>query len=338
MKCIIPAAGIGTRLRPHTHTKPKVLLSLGNKPIISHILNNVIDAGIKEIIVIVGYKKDLLVNFLESEYGKICNLKFIEQKERKGLGHAIYLAAEFLDGEPVLITLGDSIYENSFSNMIEKYNQFPSWEGAITVKSVSNPQAYGIVNVNKNSDTVKSLDEKPKIPQSTLAITGVYIIRDSTNLKNALTELVTSGKLGVGGEFQLTDALQIMIDKGMVLGIIDSGNWFDCGRKKSLLAANRYVLSKNKHMNINSRLKNSIIIPPVAIQEGCKISNSIIGPYVSVDRETRIDHSIIESTIIGYNSFLETTKLKDSFIGDSVKLIGQGNELNIGDHSKINEW
>ncbi|MFX0183269.1 MAG: sugar phosphate nucleotidyltransferase [Candidatus Hodarchaeota archaeon] len=335
MKCIIPAAGKGTRLRPHTHTKPKALISLGNKPIIAHILDNVVEANIRDVIFIVGYGKDLLINYVESKYDNICNIKFIEQKERKGLGHAIYSAASFLDGKPVLIALGDSLYENSFSQMLKEYAQFPNWVGAITVKSVSNPQAYGIVTTHDNSNTVKNLEEKPQTPQSSLAITGVYIIRDSLKLKDALTDLVISGEVGAGGEFQLTDALQIMIDKGMDLGAIDSGRWFDCGRKEALLAAHKYILDENKASRIESKLNNSITRHPVAIQAGCEISNSIIGPYVSIDRETRVDQSIITSTIIGRCSYIKETSIRDSLVGDRVELIGQRHDLNIGDHSKV---
>ncbi|MHA2304829.1 MAG: nucleotidyltransferase family protein [Candidatus Hodarchaeales archaeon] len=162
MRCIVPAAGRGTRLRPHTHTKPKALLSLGNKPIISHILDSVVEAEIKDIIIIVGYEKKQIIDYVTLNYGSSCNLTFIEQKERKGLGHAIFSAKEFLDGEPVLIALGDSLYEKSFSEMIAEFNSNQDWVGAITVKSVSNPRAYGIVNTHENSKQIKFLEEKPK--------------------------------------------------------------------------------------------------------------------------------------------------------------------------------
>lgn len=335
MRCIIPAAGRGTRLRPHTNTKPKALLSLGNKPLISHIMDNLIEVNIKDIIIIVGYEKDKLINYIKSNYMKTCNLTFIEQKDRRGLGHAIYTAAEFLDGEPVVITLGDSLYENSFSMMLDEYNKFPNWTGAITVKSVSNPQAYGIVNTHEKSKEVKQLLEKPENPTSSLAITGVYIIRDSLELKNALKELVTSNQLGIGGEIQLTDALQAMVNKGLVLGAIDSGRWFDCGKKKALLAAHKYVLEKNKESSVESELINTILIPPIAIQTDCDISNSIIGPYVSIDKGTTVKKSILSSSIIGSGSHIFNTSIHDSLIGDEVKLIGKGHDLNIGDNSKV---
>ena len=335
MRCIVPAAGRGTRLWPHTHTKPKALLSLGNKPIISHILDSVVEAEIKDIIIIVGYEKKQIIDYVTLNYGSCCNLTFIEQKERKGLGHAIFSAKEFLDGEPVLIALGDSLYEKSFSEMIAEFNNNQDWVGAITVKSVSNPQAYGIVNTYENSNLIKFLEEKPKNPKSTKAITGVYIIRESDALGSALAELVEKNHIGSGGEIQLTDGLQIMVDRGSTLGVLDSGNWFDCGRKEALLAAHRYVLDKIPRSVIASDFDNSIMIYPVAIQPDCQISNSIIGPYVSIDKDTKVERSIISSSIIGTHSNIRNTSINGSLVGDWVELVGGLSDLNIGDHSKI---
>lgn len=335
MRCIIPAAGRGTRLRPHTHTKPKALLSLGNKPIISHILDSVIETKIQDIIIIVGYEKNQLIDYVMANYGEVCNFTFIEQKNRKGLGHAIYTAGRFLDGEPVLIALGDSLYENSFSQMLEEYNKFPDLIGTLTVKIVPNPQQYGVVITEKDSNLVHQLIEKPQTPISSKAITGIYIIRDSGILKDALDELISSDQTGTRGELQLTDALQIMVNKGNKLGIIDSGKWFDCGKKEDLLSAHEFVLNKTGDSTISSDLDNSIIIPPVAIQSDCYISNSIIGPHVSIDKRCVIERGIISSSIIGTDSKIKNASIHESVIGDKVELVGGLSDLNIGDHSKI---
>ncbi|MHA1973410.1 MAG: sugar phosphate nucleotidyltransferase [Candidatus Hodarchaeales archaeon] len=335
MRCIIPAAGRGTRLRPHTHTKPKVLLSLANRPIISYILDDVIEANIKDIIIIVGYEKEKLIEYIKSEYQNKCNLTFIEQKERKGLGHAIHVTAKYLDGTPVLIALGDSLYETSFKKMIEETKEYPKWDGAITVKEVQNPQFYGVVTTKGDSLEVKELEEKPQNPKSSKVITGVYIFNDSRKLRDSLEKLVITNNLGKNDEIQLTDALQLMINNGGVLGTIHSGKWFDCGKKEALLLAHRYVLdAKNKDL-IKSKLDNSIVIPPVAIEEGCIIENSIIGPYVSIDKGTKLDRAIITSSIIGSCSIIKNASIHDSLVGNKVELIGGLSDLNIGDHSKI---
>ncbi len=335
MRCIIPAAGRGTRLRPHTHTKPKALLSLGNKPIISHILDSIIEAKIQDIIIIVGYEKNQLIDYVMTNYGDLCNFTFIEQKNRKGLGHAIYTAGKFLDGDPILIALGDSLYENSFSQMLEEFNKFPDLIGTLTVKTVPNPQKYGVVITEKDSNLVHQLIEKPQTPISSKAITGIYIIRNSQVLKEALDELISSNQIGSGGELQLTDALQIMVKKGYKIGTIDSGRWFDCGKKEDLLSAHKFVLNKTRESSIMSDLENSIIIPPVAIQSDCSISNSIIGPHVSIEKRCVIERGIISSSIIGADSKIKNASIHESVIGDKVELVGGLSDLNIGDHSKI---
>ena len=335
MRCIIPAAGKGTRLRPHTHAKPKALLPLGNHPIIAHIINQVIDAGIKDIIVIVGYEKEKLIQYVTNQFSDKCKLTFLEQKEHKGLGHAVYMASEFLDEEPVLIALGDSIYEKSFKDMLETFEKYPSWTGALTIKEVSNPQAYGVVITKQKSPVADRLVEKPKTPESNKAITGIYIFRNSKALLKALGTIVTSDSKGAGGEIQLTDALQHMVDNGFTLGTINSGKWFDCGKKESLLEANKFILSKKKKSEVHSKIENSILIHPVAIQENCHISNSIIGPNVSIASGTTVERGILSSSIIGNRTSIKNINLNDSIIGDEVKLVGGLSDFSIGDNSDI---
>ncbi|MFW9853971.1 MAG: sugar phosphate nucleotidyltransferase [Candidatus Thorarchaeota archaeon] len=335
MRCIIPAAGAGTRLRPHTHTKPKALLTLANKPIISHIMDDVLDAGINDFVIIVGYEKEKLIAYVETNYETVCSVKFIEQNKRCGLGHAIYLAGDYLDGDPVLIVLGDSLYEKPFRAMITDFNQYPELVGAITVRSVPDPQNYGIAVTQEGSNLIERLEEKPRNPKSSNAITGVYFIRNSLALKECLKELVKQNQRGTGGELQLTDALQMMITRGFPFGSVDSGQWFDCGRKEALLGAHEYVLNKNRQSSIDSEVDNTIIIPPVAIDSDCQIVNSIIGPYVSIAKGTEVNRGIISSSIVGMFSKLRNVSIHDSVIGDEVRMVGGLSDLNIGDHSSI---
>ncbi len=333
MRCIIPCAGKGTRLQPHTYTKPKALLPLGNKPIISHIVEGIIDAGINDIILIVGFEKDKLIDFMTKTYSNRCKLTFLEQKERKGLGHAIYIAEEFLDGEEVLIALGDSIYDKSFAQMIQKFQEYPSWDGALTTKSVENPQDYGIVITESQSSLIKQMIEKPSDPTSNKAITGVYIIKDSLKLLNVLEKIIKDEVIGKGGEIQLTDVLQKMIDEGSKLGEIDSGGWYDCGNKTSLLSANQYILGKRERIENNGQSQNCVFIPPVNIEAGCEVTNSIIGPYVSIGSETKISRCIISSSIIGSRTEIINGNFQNSVIGDKVILNSKLKDLNLGDNS-----
>jgi glucose-1-phosphate thymidylyltransferase len=335
VKCIIPAAGKGIRLLPHTQNKPKALLHLGNKPIIAHILESIIEANISDIIIIVGYEKEKLMDFLITHYSEKCNLTFIEQEERRGLGHAIYLASKYLDGEPTIITLGDSLYENSYLSMLKKYNKNNSWDGVLTIREVPNPQSYGIVVTGPNSSIIESMVEKPQTPTSNKAITGVYMIRNTKILHNYLKAIVDTNSTGVGGEIQLTDALQMMIENGYTLGVIDSGVWFDCGNKESLLEGNRFVLSSLKKSIIKSELTDSIIIHPVTIESGCTISNSVVGPNSSIAKDTIVNWGIISSSIIGSGSVIKNAILNNSIIGNETSVEGKLHDINIGDNKVI---
>ncbi len=335
MKCIIPAAGKGIRLQPHTLNKPKALLTLGNKPIIAHIVDKILEANISDIIIIVGFEKEKLKNFLLTDYSDKCNLTFIEQRERRGLGHAIYLASKYLDGEPTIITLGDSLYENSYISMLQEYDKCNTWDGLLTVREVSNPHSYGVVVTDSHSSIIKSMIEKPQDLISNKAITGVYIIRNTKALEDNLKDIVETNSTGAGGEIQLTDALQKMIEKGFTLGVIDSGEWFDCGNKESLLEGNRFVLSSLQISEIKSEIINSSIIHPVVIEAGCSISNSIIGPNVSIAQETTVTRGIISSSIIGSGSVIKNVNIKNSIIGNEVSVEGELHDLNVGDNKEI---
>ncbi len=335
MKCIIPAAGKGTRLQPHTQNKPKALLKIGNKPIITHILDKILEANITDFIIVVGYEKEKLIDYLLGYYSDRCNFTFVEQEERRGLGHAIYMAGKHLEGESTLITLGDALYENSYLSMITEFRKHENWDGVITVREVSNPQSYGVVVTEANSQIITQLVEKPKTPVSNKAITGVYLIRNTKILQKYLSDIVDTNATGAGGEIQLTDALQMMVEGNYTLGIIESGAWYDCGNKEALLEGNHYVLSLLQESEIKCEIKDSIIVHPVAVETGCVISKSIIGPNVSIAQDTTVTKGIISSSVIGSNSSIVNVNIENSLIGDEVSISGRMNDVNLGDGTKI---
>ena len=177
--------------------------------------------------------------------------------------------------------------------------------------------------------------EKPHTPISNKAITGVYMIRNTKILQKYLTKIVETNSTGAGGEIQLTDAFQLMIESGFTLGVIDSGAWFDCGNKESFLEGNRFVLSSLEESEIKSEIKDSVIIHPVAIERGCSISNSIIGPNVSIAKECVISKGIISSSIIGSSSEIVNVNLHNSIIGNGVSVKGEIHDMNTGDNEEV---
>lgn len=321
MRVIIPAAGIGKRLRPHTHTVPKVLLRLAGKPILGHIVDLVIDFKPSEIIFVVGYKADLVKKYLEENYSSY-NLKFVYQKERKGLGHAIYSTGNA--NEETLIILGDTIFRADLKKVIkEKIN-------SIGVYQVEDPRRFGVVELD-DSNNIKRLIEKPENPPTNLAVTGVYYIKDYNVLYDSL-KFIIENNIKTTGEFQLTDALQKMVKDNYLISIFKIDKWLDCGKAETMLSTQKILLDEKSNSYIKN---NNLIIPPVWISKNAKINNSIIGPYVDIASETIVSGSIISNSIIGKEVKIDSSILKNSILGDNTVFKNNPLELNIGESSEV---
>jgi len=321
MKAVIPVAGEGTRLRPHTHTVPKPLLRVAGKPILGHILDDVVALGIKEVVLVVGYRGENIVDYVRANYD--LELSFVEQTERLGLGHAIHLSKEFVGDEPVLILLGDTIFKGDLKRMIA------SGGNSIGVKQVPDPERFGIAEIE--GSRIVSLVEKPEKPKSNLAVAGIYSITDSAVLYGALDSIISSGRR-TKGEFQLTDALNMMIEKGSELKCFEVEGWYDCGKPEALLETNRALLELACPL---VEIPGSILIDPVCIGENVVIESSVIGPFVSVAENAIIKRSIIRNSILGECAVVEDSLLDSSLIGDNAVVKGTFKRLNVGDSSEI---
>lgn len=321
MKAIIPVAGEGTRLRPHTHTVPKPLLRVAGKAILGHILDDVVEVGIRDVVLVVGYRGGHIVDYVNANYD--LNLFLVEQRERLGLGHAIYLAKDHVGEEPILVMLGDTIFKGDFARIVGSGGNY------IGVKEVPDPERFGVVEVEHGR--IIDLVEKPTEPRSRLAIVGIYCIRDTGNLFDAL-ESIISEDLRTRGEYQLTDALNLMIRRGIDLQAFEIEGWYDCGKPESLLETNRELLEIS-----GSRVSvpGSIIIDPVNIGEDVEIDSSVIGPYVSIAGKTVVRKSIIRNSILGSGALVEDALLDSSLIGDNAVVRGIFKKLNVGDSSEI---
>ena len=235
MKAIIPVAGIGTRLRPHTHTAPKALIQVAGKPILGHILDELKPIGISEVVLVTGYMGDRVKDYVEEAHNDL-DATYVDQEERKGLGHAIYLTADSIDDEPVLIVLGDTIVTADFSSFVGGERTL------IGVKEVDDPSRFGIVEVEDGE--VKSLVEKPDVPSSNLAIVGLYYVVNTPLLFECLRRVIDED-IKTKGEYQLTDALILMLERGEKMGTFAVEGWHDCGLPETLLATNRYLLERS---------------------------------------------------------------------------------------------
>jgi glucose-1-phosphate thymidylyltransferase len=321
MRAIIPVAGLGSRLRPQTYTLPKVLLNVGGKPIIGHIMDKLIEEQISEVTIIVGHFGEMVEKYIMDNYS--INADFIYQESREGLGHSIYISHNTFQDKEILIILGDTIFDVDFKEFCD------SNYSVIGVKEVTDPRRFGVANTT--GKFITRLVEKPENPESQLALVGLYYIKDSSLLKNCLEELLEK-KIKTMNEYQLTDALQMMIDKGEKMVPYHVEGWYDCGKSETLLNTNRYLLNqKSTHRNI----ENVVIIPPVYIAENCEIQKSVIGPYATIADGAKIYESIIRNSIIGGNAKVNYSLLEDSLIGNNSVVSGSYKRVNAGDSSEI---
>lgn len=331
LKAIVPVAGIGTRLRPHTHTAPKVLLPVAGKPILGHILDELSRLGIEETTFIIGYKGDMIREYVQRTVGFRTN--FVEQSEMLGLGHAVSLAKPFhYDDERVLIVLGDTIFKADLKSVFERD------ESALGVKKVDDPRRFGVVELDKMGN-VKRLVEKPEIPPSNLALVGIYYLKQPRALFDCLDENIRANKR-TKGEFQLTDALQAMLERGHQMRVFMVEGWYDCGKPETMLLTNRDLLDMKiqdleEYARLADRYPGSVINMPVAIDDSVRLENSIVGPYVSISAGTSLRSCIVKNSIIGENAEVSEIVLEASIISDNAKVAGTRTRLNVGDSSEI---
>lgn len=327
MKAIIPVAGAGTKLRPHTYTQPKALIPIAGKTILSFIMDPLIEAGITEYIFVIGYLGEKIQHFVETNYPEL-NCHFVPQSFREGSGRAVYLTREIVDGDEVFISMGDTICEYDLQEVL----QCPY--SCLGVKKVDDPRHFGVAELQEDGSIIQVV-EKPQIPKSNMALVGLYKIKESDLLFECLDDNYIHHKTS-HDEYHLTDALQSMIEKNVHFGSFKVNNWFDCGRKPSLLEANAILLQKHScECHSTSACTNSIIVPPVSIGKDCIIMDSIIGPNVSIGEHVEIRASIVHNSIIGSFSKLQEALLNSSIIGSDASIRGVTQSLNIGDNTEI---
>ncbi len=332
MKVIIPAAGAGKRLFPHTFTKPKPMVYIAGKPIIGHILDRMRDVKPDEIIMVVGYRKEQIMSYVDKNYSDIFNIKYVDQPEQLGLGHSIYIAGDEIGDAEIMIALGDMIFKAGYSEFYGHHLNNGDCSGSIGVREVDDPKKYGIVELD--GEYIKKLEEKPSRPRSRLGIAGVYFIKETQVLLSILGDMIMKGRR-TRGEYQLTDALQEMVSRGYRLKTFPVSSWYDCGHQESLLETNRVLLDEKENIDNVYEMKDSVIIQPVAIGENVSIINSVVGPHASIASDSVIESSIISDSVIGSRSHISKVNLQRSIVGDDASVHGKHNSLNIGDSSSI---
>ncbi len=334
MNIIIPMAGIGKRLRPHTLTTPKPLLQLVGKPIVEHLVEEImaqVNTKVDTIGFIIGdFGKEVEMELLAIAEKEGCKGAIFYQKEALGTAHAILCAKELLQG-PVVVAFADTLFRADFK-------LDPEIDGVLWVEKVADPSAFGVVELNKEGH-ITSFFEKPKIFVSDKAMIGIYYFKRGEDLKSEMQFLIDNNIMN-DGEYQLPDALRAMVKKGnkFIPGTVIE--WLDCGNYKATVKTNsQWLLYKSKENLIDpkTRLNHSLIIPPCYIGKDVELVNSVVGPFVSIAGNNKITGSVIKESIIGSNTNITNSHLKNSMIGNYVQIIEKEKELSLGDYNQIEE-
>lgn len=327
MKAIIPVAGAGTKLRPHTYTQPKALIPLAGKTVLSIIVDQLKNAGIHEFIFVVGYLGEKIQDYVTMNYVDI-KAHFVYQNDRQGIGHALRLTRAIVDGDEAFIVLGDTICEYDIEQVLR------SDHSMLGVKKVDDPRSFGVAEIDGDG-LVTHVVEKPQIPKSNMALVGIYKVKETELLFQCLENNIRH-ELRTHGEYSITDALDCMIKSGAGFKSFKVESWFDCGKRDTLLESNATLLKKFGGSIMSSQAyENAVIIQPVRIGKGCDIRNSIIGPNVTIGENTIVESSIIKNSIIGSFSNLFDIVLDYSIIGSDTGIRGETRTLNIGDNTDI---
>lgn len=323
MKSIILLAGLGTRLRPHTYSKPKPLVQVAGKPVLGHILDSLAPLNIDETIFVVGYLGDQIAKYVTQTYPHM-RARFVEQTEMKGQAHAIQLTKEFID-QDVLVIFGDTIWETDFTRLDRVKG-----DGLIYTREVQDPRRFGVVLMQDGY--VTKFVEKPATPISNLAVVGVYYFRDWKKLFQSIDDVI-SKDIKTKGEYFLADAMELMIQNGAHLEADTIPVWEDCGTVPAILQTNRYLL--NKQANPTTQVQGNVILSPVYIHPSARIVNSIIGPNVSISENAHIENSILRDCIISEHALIENRILEQSLVGKDARVVGVFQRMNVGDSSEI---
>ncbi len=329
MKAVIPLAGKGTRLRPHTYLTPKPLVHVGGKPVMSYILDDLQDLGIEEIVFVIGYLGDVIREYMAKEYPDI-RPEYVVQEVQDGTAGAVQLAEPFIEGE-VLILFVDTLFEADLS-MARRLD--PDWSGVIWAKEVEDYQRYGVI-VTDEEFAMTRIVEKPSEPISKLANIGLYYIRDSELLFDGIRHTLAS-EPGPSGEYYLTDAFQYMVDEGSKLLAAPVEGWYDCGKPETLIETNRHLLETTRgSISPSARVESSVMGDPVRVEEDVVVEGSTLGPNVTVEAGARIINSTIKDCLIGPGALVENSTLQDSLIGGHARVRNYSGTLSVLDHSVV---
>lgn len=332
MKIVVPMAGRGSRLRPHTLTVPKPLVPVGGKPIVHRLVQDIAKTStekIDEIAFVIGdFGKEVERELIKVAENLGAKGTIYYQDKALGTAHAVLCAADSLKG-PVVVAFADTLFKADFTLDSEA-------DGILWVKQIEDPSAFGVVKLD-DDEVIIDFVEKPETFVSDLAMIGIYYFKEAEKLKTELQYLIDNGIIK-GGEYQLPDALKNLTKKGAKFKPGKVSEWLDCGNKKVTVHTNQRVLEFDKKEDLVANdlvSNNSVVIPPCFIGEHVVLENAVVGPHVSLGRGTTVKNSVVTNSIVQKNAMITNSVLQDSMIGNNAKILSHGKVISIGDYTTI---
>lgn len=330
LKVVIPMAGLGTRLRPHTWSKPKQLITVAGKAVLEHVIDTLAtlpQQSSMELIGIVGYLGEQIEAHLKQRYPEL-TAHYVVQEDPRGQSHALSLAREYLHG-PMLMVFADTLIETDLSFLNDESADAVTW-----VKAVPDPRRFGVAEIGPDG-WVKRLIEKPAEMDNNLAIVGFYYFRHAEDLVAAIDEQMARG-IQLKGEYFLADAVNIMLERGLKMRTEKVDIWLDAGTPEALLETNHYLLEHGRdNCCVAERRRNVVVVPPVFIHPSAVIENSVIGPYASIGAGCQVQTSILRNSILEDDAQVTDVILEDSLLGRKTVLQRRPGIVNAGDHTVL---
>jgi len=325
MKVVIPLGGLGTRLRPHTYTRPKPLINVAGKPMLGHIIDKFTDLPVEEFIFVVGYLGEQIEQYVKNTYSfPAC---FVEQKEALGQAHALWLCREYLDG-PVLVIFGDTLFHADVSEVGRKPQ-----ENLAYVKEVDDPRRFGVAVLQADGSVARFV-EKPASLENRLAVIGMYYYVDGPQLMRACAELMDR-RIQTKGEYFLADANNLIIEQGARFVTRTVDVWLDTGKPETVLETNRFLLGNGCDNSAGLQYPACVIVPPVNVHPTAQIEEAVIGPYATIGENCQVRRAIIRDSIIEAGATIIDTFLDQSLIGREASVTGRYRKFNVGDSATV---
>ena len=329
MKAIIPLAGKGTRLRPHTHVTPKPLVHVAGRPVMSYILDDLAALGVQEIVFVVGYLRGVIETYIAEAYPDL-TAHYVVQEVQDGTAGAVALAEPYVDDD-VLILFVDTLFDTDLT-LVNRVGEAVG--GVIWAKEVEDYQRYGVILTDRDG-YMERIVEKPTEPISKLANIGLYYMRDWQLLFEGIAHTLATDP-GPSGEFYLTDAFQYMVDHGAKIQVAPVKGWYDCGKLNTLLDTNRHLLEGGRAgVDDSAKVERSTLIEPVRVEDGALVMGCTVGPNVTIESGARIEGSTLVDTMVGHDSVVEWSDLRGSLVGPHSQVRAFRGQLSVADHSEI---